>query len=238
MPKYANKRRRRGERKATSYRKKRRYTKRIVTARVPSLIVRPPGLLGNTKTVHMRYADNTSLTPGPGGNNGVQLIRANSCFDPDGSIGGHQPLGFDQLLGPSKFFNHYTVTHCKLKVTLMNLSDTPMFLSVYPRYNATLEYDHNTVMEQANSKTVVCPPTGSGRAQATITMYLDLSKFLGQKVINEDANAGTSTANPTEQVFFHVCLAASDGAATMPCRILWETDMTTILHEPVLTTGS
>ncbi len=41
------------------------------------------------------------------------VMRANSCFDPDLSGGGHQPLGFDQMM---LLYNKYTVLHSNITV--------------------------------------------------------------------------------------------------------------------------
>jgi len=58
------------------------------------------------QTVQLVYSD-TITQSGASGIAELHHFRLNSCYDPDYTATGHQPLGFDQW---SLFYNHYVVT--------------------------------------------------------------------------------------------------------------------------------
>ncbi len=55
----------------------------------------------------------------PGINTGDKVINANSLYDPDAAIGGHQPTGFDQLMG---LYKYYRVMSAQFKVSAINMA--------------------------------------------------------------------------------------------------------------------
>lgn len=59
-------------------------------------------------------------------------FRGNSLFDPDASLGGGQPLAFDQL---AAIYNKYKVYASKITLKVQSLNNTgtvPYYLAVYP----------------------------------------------------------------------------------------------------------
>jgi len=61
--------------------------------------------MSNKQIVKLRYASNTRLTGGVSNLRELQF-RLNGLFDPDFSLGGHQPMGFDEW---SAFYGRYRV---------------------------------------------------------------------------------------------------------------------------------
>jgi len=69
----------------------------------------------------MVYCDTFTLTVGTGGVLGAEhIFRLNSLYDPDFTIGGHQPYGFDQV---AALYRKYRVDGCRFEVTLTNASE-------------------------------------------------------------------------------------------------------------------
>lgn len=99
-----------------------RRTGRVVPYSKPSLRVpgirRPDFGFPDRMITMLRYVDNLELTA----NAGVvaaNVFRLNSCFDPDLSGVGHQPMYFDQFAGAvgSGPYSRYRVVSAKINVT-------------------------------------------------------------------------------------------------------------------------
>jgi len=99
------------------------YSKSI---RIPG-IRRPDFGFPDRMITKLRYVDNLELTA----NAGVvaaNVFRLNSCFDPDLSGVGHQPMYYDQFAGAvgSGPYSRYRVVSAKINVTLSLNSPPPL----------------------------------------------------------------------------------------------------------------
>lgn len=84
-------------------RQKKKMYKSAPTANPRSIPNQPfPPAFQTTLTYYETVSSPSSLA----GAASVYLFRANSCYDPNYTGTGHQPLGFDQWMA---FYNHYTV---------------------------------------------------------------------------------------------------------------------------------
>lgn len=108
MPAKGNVKGKRTNRKPKRYPKKTRKYKNF----------RPQRLLHvgfpRTTMVKLRYVDGFSLDPGVG-SLAYHAFVANSCYDPNNSGVGHQPMNFDMW---SALYNHYIVVGAKITATL------------------------------------------------------------------------------------------------------------------------
>lgn len=142
------------------------------------------------------------------------------------------------------FYNHYTVIGAKMKCTFVN-----NFNSIAPDGNSyvgimqtaspnPLILDINTVQENKQSHIKV--QTIQGTRPRTVTSSVNLSKALGQKVLQEDNNAGDVSSNPVEQWYWHIMAASVDAGTTNPraLRVRVEIEYIAILHEPKEISGS
>lgn len=78
------------------------------------------------KYCKLRYVVTESITGPAVGAIVVRQYRANGMYDPEVAVGGHQPFGFDQLMGQ---YHHFTVIKSKCTLELMQTSDnTPSLL--------------------------------------------------------------------------------------------------------------
>jgi len=77
----------------------------------------------------MKYAENFIVGSGTSPSS-YTYFRLNSLYDPDYTLGGHQPYGYDQI---SPLFTGYRVYATSWRVTMENtLGETSMFMAVMP----------------------------------------------------------------------------------------------------------
>jgi len=71
-------------------------------------------LLGNSRIVKLKYAHIQNAQVPTLGRPAIQTWRANNAFDPQHSIGGHQPRGYDQM---AELYNDYCVVASRISVS-------------------------------------------------------------------------------------------------------------------------
>lgn len=92
---------------------KKNNNKKTFRKKVPRAITPYP--FPRTKVAKLRYVEEITLDPGAPSivSNGIAIhsFRANSCHDPNYSLGGHQPRGWDEH---TALYNEYVVLGSKL----------------------------------------------------------------------------------------------------------------------------
>lgn len=152
-------------------------------------------------TTH-RYNESFTLDP-PVGAPAVAYYSCNGLFDPTVAIGGHQPLGFDQM---TPMYDHYTVLGAKATVRFFsngsNLTTGSMMVYCYVNDDSAAVLTYDTVLEQ--SKGVVSPLTNTGaKGVTTLTQKFSAKKFFGVADVKDNSQLkGSDTANPTEGAYF------------------------------------
>ncbi|AXQ66258.1 MAG: putative capsid protein [Circoviridae sp.] len=202
----------------------------------------PRGLFAKTTKMAFNYSDTITLDPNSTSNFVYHTFNANSLYNPDhtGVITDHRAYGFSEYM---QFYNHYCVIACKLKATFVtkvfnNNQIAPVYVGLMQSAGATPDQlDINTVMETKQSHIKVSTTTA---APKTITANVNLSKALGQKVLQEDNNSGTVTSSPAEGWFIHLMAASNEPTVVNPDPIRVKVDITyiAILHEPKIIAGS
>ena len=213
-------------------RRKRAYLRRPLSA----------GTLGKKLKQRFKYVTKIRLDAGISTPSG-HVFSANGLYDPDITGTGHQPMGFDQLVGV--FYQHYTVLSSVIKVTAISTgaSSTPSsgsgIITVEPNGSVSLDTDIYDILERGKASNAVFNCADGGPAVTTLTKKCSIGSFLSQNVMQEDANAGTESANPTEQVYWHINTQAVDeitNPAIVNCLVeIW---YDVVLHEPKDLTGS
>lgn len=169
----------------------------------------------NSFRTELKYSTSGSLTANNGHN--YLTIRGNSVFDPEYAVGGHQPLGFDQLAG---LYNKYNVHSARVEVTAYNNSDTsaaghPMTaigLAMFPSVNdapvsSTLAY----VREQPYCvHTVIGPPLCSAAVRSLAAPRRTTQEVYGQNANDNDYKA-VVTANPAKEWFYLIFARTLNG---------------------------
>ncbi len=82
------------------------------------------GPIPNAHMTTLKYVDwGTDTTDAAGS---LKTIRSNSIFDPDHAIGGHQPLGRDEL---AALYDRYRVLGCRVRWSVANRSVYPLVVT-------------------------------------------------------------------------------------------------------------
>lgn len=157
------------------------------------------------------YVDKITINPPASGLVAFHNFSCNSLFDPDRTGTGHQPMGFDELLGT--VYNHYTVKKARISVTFSNDQADPAtsaIVGIVMRDTPTGgSSDVTTIIERGDVKWGILGSGYSGNSSCTITMEVDVAKWLGlaKGVLADDSLRGTSVANPSEECYFKVFAA-------------------------------
>jgi len=221
MPKYYKKKRSYG-RKKKSYRKRRSSSNSLA-------MYRP---LRRTQVFKTRYVDRVEIDPGTVGTPAVHFFSCNGLFDPDITGSGHQPIGFDQMVGT--LYDHYTVIGARISIQAQNVDTTySQTVVITVQDNSVADTDFRSVLENGNTKYMFLAPGGSGGNSKTLKANINPNKFLGRaKPMSEDDLRGTASANPVEQCFFGIYAFPDDAANSSPVRCLVTIDYLAILTEP------
>jgi len=141
----------------------------------------------------LRYSQTVTINPGVAAA-ASYLFRANSIFDPDQSVGGHQPYGHDQL---QEIYNHYCVDSATIVVTPTVGVGGVWGISVTD--NDVVTNSFNSVCEQQATSMAVQSVTNGQPIQTlrksynrhtSFPVYKDTSAFMGN--------------NPAEEAYFQI----------------------------------
>lgn len=212
-----------------------RYNKRKVTRYSKRKKVSPSKNLGplavNVKTKFI-YSDRFTLNPGIGGIVAAHAFSCNGLFDPNITGTGHQPRGFDQLIGV--LYDHATVIAAKATIYLTNTdSANAQMVQLYINDGPSIAVGFDDGLERRYIKTRMLSAEGSGNNCATMSIALNPNRFLGVgNPLSSQELKNSATANPTEQCYFIVGAVPLNtvdvGAVECAIRI----EYTTICQEP------
>lgn len=157
-----------------------------------------------TNMVKLRYVDTVSIDPGAGTITS-HAFRANSCFDPDFTGAGHQPMNFDMW---SSLYNHYIVVGSKCSARFYATVGTSLGVvtGITLSDDTTFTTDCGAMMEQGLSKYRIAyenPVANKGNG-AYVTKGFSCKKFFN--ITNPTDNitrlGASVSANPSELAFF------------------------------------
>lgn len=178
----------------------------------PSYYLKPAFPMKLRRT--LRYMENTlQLDPGVGGVAAGHGFSANGCYDPNLAVGGHQPLGFDELIG---IYDHYKVRRAKITAYFHNTSNVDHnFVGIYVEDTNTLpSVVGTTLVENGKGVWALLSTAGTSTAYKALTLEVDIDKYFGGRK-DDSTTMGSKSANPNDQVAFIVyCFnnAGSDSA--------------------------
>lgn len=186
-------------------------------------------LLGNKHACKLRYHDFISLDPAAAGIPAVHVFSCNGIYDTDITGTGHQPRGFDEI---SALYDHYTVVGAKLTATFtVNTLAADVICGIAQKDDAVVYTAINNYMESRNVKSrglIV----GQGPL-VTLISKASPKKFLGRPgILTEDNLRGSISANPAEQMYFHIFAGplTTDNVGTMDVSIV--IDFLVVFTEP------
>lgn len=153
-------------------------------------------------------------------------FRVNGMFDPQVSLGGIQPYGFDQWMAMYKYF---TVVSAKMKlhyianlVSAVNSSSGGCGLFITNSDAAIVTASNQAVTSQYS----VWKPWMSTGPGTVMTLSWDAAKYFGYKdVLDEDSLRGTSSADPLKQAYVNVWAdgwAANQASGNFMLEIMYD----------------
>lgn len=140
----------------------------------------------------------------------THVFSANGMYDPDITLTGHQPRGFDQMM---TLYDHYVVTASTLKITAINQGTEGVIVGITPVDVTTARSSLLEYLEDRKSKWMTLGAASGGVSNKTLTYMINIGSFLGRKPFAEDDLKGSASANPLDGVFFHVWIANLYGVA-------------------------
>jgi len=128
--------------------------------------------------------------------------------DPDFTGGGHQPMGFDEMIA---LYDHYTVVSAKITVTCFHNENVPMIWGIETKDNTTLSSTNiNYLQEKIGNRWTFM---GEANKTKTLTKTVNCAKFLSKDPMGNPEMQGSSSANPVEGVNFLVWCGPAEAAA-------------------------
>ena len=197
-------------------RSKSRAPKKTRTNTVSTYVPRAPNTMPRKILVTLNYA--TSYLP-----TAIlfdKIFQANSCYDPDFSGSGHQPMGFDQWMA---LYSRYRVHASTIRVTTINKSTTVSTLPdcvVYPTTQTTASTGTEEAAEMVDNKESTSG-VATGPAEDTVYRRATTCGVIGVDSINNSSEfSGSAIANPTTPWYWRVVHDNGDGAnLNLQCNI-------------------
>lgn len=192
------------------------------------------------KVVTLRYNMSIQLDATTAATAG-RAFRANSCYDPDTAVGGHQPLGFDQW---SLYYNHYTVIGSKVYAQFSSASTTNQagqsVIGIYLADDTIVPTTPSLMIEQGLSKWKYMPHQLQAQSakDLMITNTFSAKKFFNLTNVkdNQDrigALTEPSGANPNDEAFFIIYTGGVSGLVDpVPLTIDVTIEYITMFSEP------
>ena len=210
------------------YRKKRRYNRKKKGGK--SKLFRN-SLLPTRYLGKMSYVESVTLDPAVVGTASL-LYRANDLFDPTFSAGGHQPLGFDQMMA---LYQKFHVIGAKITArfasadTTSNLSTA--IVGVHTTSQPTAIGIDTAVLEQPGTSWKYVQ---LGANIATCSNKYSVKKSQGVKnVLDNYELAGNVSQSPTVIDYFRVFVQSATPSDSAPVRITIKIDYIAIFSDPV-----
>lgn len=192
--------------------------------------------VSNSMRGKLTYYDWFSLDPGAGTGVGY-VFSANGCYDPNITGAGHQPAAFDQLMA---LYGEFIVLASTIKVRFRSTDSTIVTsVGIFIERYTSVTADFREYVENGNGVHTVSDTLATGDSIKTLTFSCDLSKETGINVLEDDTFAGTASANPSEQRYYH-CVAFPFNGASNPAALECSAEITydVVFRDKLLTSVS
>jgi len=164
------------------------------------------------KIVKLRYCIINELDVEPGGSAVSLFFRANGPYDPEYAVGGHQPMGFDQM---SLLYNHYVVLGSKVTATftprIANTSGAAVVSGIEITDDAVVTtVPRHTILEQR--KGLYRTVTTSNNKPFTLSRKFSAKRFFNVKDVKDNVTriGAPNAALPAEEAFFRIFMMSGD----------------------------
>lgn len=188
--------------------------------------------IANQMRCEFTYAEcGVVLNPGVAGGAASFVFAANGLYDPNISGGGHQPMGYDQMMG---LYNQYIVIGGYIKVTFSNTDATnSQMIGVILKDSPTTSTDPRSYIEWGNGVWSSIAPRTGGPSEKTMIHKFDIAKYANQDIFNEQSFTGSVASNPANTLHLIIWACPSDNAtdsAQVNCNV--EICYDTIVRSP------
>lgn len=145
--------------------------------------------------------------------------RGNSVFDPEVALGGHQPLGFDQV---AAVYNEYLVHAATITVKFANLSAVPAVVGITAAEGSAalgLALEHYEELPLTKYKLL---GGVNGAGTTTLRLHIRTKQIGGQEekeALMADNFDAATTADPAAQWGFRVWGFDASGAANVNMHV-------------------
>lgn len=167
-----------------------------------------------SQKVTMRYADDFALDPSALFPIQTYTYRANSIFDPDATGGGHQPIGHDEW---AAFYNKYVVIGSKITLSCVaNSTTVPNIVGIMMSSQSSISATTMTaIVEQGltNYQLLQGAVNGLPILKSVTKSYSARTWHNNKDPKDADAQEALFTADPADQVYFHVVVGSYDGSS-------------------------
>lgn len=156
----------------------------------------PKTLVRNLKTCAM-----LTLDPGAGGSLAAQQLKLNSAFDPTGTVGASQPLGFDQY---AALYKKYCVIRWSVKAEAVNNDNTnALVFGFTPMLEATALTNYNHYKEMPNTRSDFLT---IDHDKSVVTNRGGVKAFFppGGRMLADDTLCALTTADPSRILYGHI----------------------------------
>lgn len=195
----------------------------------PIIAIRQLPLFGERTRRRVQYFFTAAIT---GSSSALfsYVCSANGAYDPDISGGGHQPMGFDQMMG---MFNHYTVIGSRMRAIFTSASTFPVHFGTMISGSSSYSTDYQVNTENGNMIYGIATAGTTSGCCITLKQSVNCAKFQGIDDVLDDPNMrGDASSNPSEQMYYHLMVwnPASSSIPTGTLDVYLEFD--TMFHEP------
>lgn len=178
-----------------------------ITPRFRTLANRNIAKVAQSMRAEVTYCEYGCQLDGGAGTAASYVFAANGLYDPNVTGAGHQPMGFDQLMG---LYNQYTVIGGIIRVTFSNFDATySQLVGITMKDSANTSNDPRQYIEWGNTTWDQVGQLG-GTPTKTLTHRFDIAKFAAQDILNEQSFTGISSANPANTLHLVVWSAITD----------------------------
>ncbi len=187
-----------------------------------------------TKKFRTRYVEyQVALDPGAAGTMASALFSWNGLYDPRTAVGGHQPIGFDQMMG---MYNLYQVIGARARVTFINNDTTYAQIVTLSTQEETgiAETEPTKLIENGRCRWAQLAPHGSGGSVKTLSLNWSGRRIWGKNSYSDANKQGTDAANPTDESFLRLTACPQAAADSSDVRCIVELDYIAILSSPKL----
>lgn len=150
----------------------------------------------------LHYIETITLNSASIGAYSRYVYRGNSCYDPNQTGVGNQPIQWDDF---TTLYAQYCVTSSKIEITAINMEDAPARIVVHPYYSSTdplQPAEELQVHPRARSK--ILGVASSTASKCYLKNYSTTGSFYPECLKNKYQQNASVTSNPSLQWFWVV----------------------------------